>query len=47
MPYFTTDSGGAIRAVQIHTDVLAKIFKVDGIYDKDPVKHTDAVKYEK
>lgn len=47
MPYFTTDSGGAIRAIEIHADVLAKGTKVDGIYDKDPVKHTDAVKYEK
>lgn len=47
MPYFTTDSGGAIRAIEIHADILAKGTKVDGIYDKDPVKYTDAVKYEK
>ena len=47
MPYFTTDSGGAIRAIEIHADVLAKGTKVDGIYDKDPVKYPDAVKYEK
>lgn len=47
MPYFTTDSGGAIRAIEIHADILAKGTKVDGIYDKDPVKYPDAVKYEK
>lgn len=47
MPYFTTDSGGAIRAIEIHADVLAKGTKVDGIYDKDPVKYNDAVKYER
>lgn len=47
MPYFTTDSGGAIRAIEIHADILAKGTKVDGIYDKDPVKYPDALKYEK
>jgi len=47
MPYFTTDSGGAIRAIEIHADILAKGTKVDGIYDKDPIKYPDAVKYEK
>ena len=46
MPYFTTDSGGAIRAIEIHADVLAKGTKVDGIYDKDPVKFSDAQKYD-
>ncbi len=45
-PYFTTDSCGALRAVEIDADILAKGTKVDGIYDKDPVKHSDAVKYE-
>ena len=47
MPYFTTDSGGAIRAIEIHADILAKGTKVDGIYDKDPIKYPNAVKYEK
>lgn len=47
MPYFTTDSGGAIRAIEIHADILAKGTKVDGIYDKDPMKYSDAIKYEK
>ncbi|MDK9580413.1 UMP kinase [Sneathia sanguinegens] len=46
MPYFTTDSGGAIRAIEIHADILAKGTKVDGIYDKDPLKYSDAKKYE-
>ncbi len=46
MPYFTTDSGGAIRAIEIHADILAKGTKVDGIYDKDPVKYSDAIKYD-
>ena len=45
-PYFTTDSGGALRALEIGADLLAKGTKVDGIYDKDPMKFTDAVKYE-
>ena len=46
-PYFTTDSGGALRAIEINADVLAKGTKVDGIYDKDPAKYDDAIKYEK
>lgn len=46
-PYFTTDSCGALRAAEIHADVLAKGTKVDGIYDKDPMKFDDAVRYEK
>nr|MBP6103334.1 UMP kinase [Leptotrichiaceae bacterium] len=45
-PYFTTDSGGALRALEIGADLLAKGTKVDGIYNKDPMKFTDAVKYE-
>ena len=45
-PYFTTDSGGALRALEIGADLLAKGTKVDGIYDKDPMKFKDAVKYE-
>lgn len=46
-PYFTTDSGGALRAIEIEADILAKGTKVDGIYNKDPMKYPDAVKYEK
>ena len=46
-PYFTTDSGGALRALEIHADILAKGTKVNGVYDKDPAKFDDAVKYDK
>ncbi len=45
-PYFTTDTAAALRAIEINADVVAKETKVDGIYDKDPVKHADAVKYD-
>ena len=45
-PYFTTDSGGALRALEIGADILAKGTKVNGIYDKDPQKFADAVKYD-
>ncbi|WP_297453215.1 UMP kinase [Persephonella sp.] len=41
-PFFTTDTTGALRATEIKADVLLKATKVDGIYDKDPVKHPDA-----
>ncbi len=46
-PYFSTDSTAALRALQIDADIMFKATKVDGIYDKDPVKHNDAVFYEK
>ena len=46
-PYFTTDSGGALRSIEINADILAKGTNVDGVYDKDPNKFADAVKYEK
>lgn len=46
-PYFTTDTAAALRAVEIHADVVIKATKVDGIYDKDPMKHSDAVRYDK
>lgn len=46
-PYFTTDTAAALRASEIHADVLLKATKVDGIYNKDPLKHPDAVKYDK
>lgn len=45
-PYFTTDTAAALRAIEINADVVAKATKVDGIYDKDPVKFDDAVRYE-
>ncbi len=46
-PFFTTDSGAALRAIEIGADLLLKATKVDGVYDKDPNKHTDAVKYDR
>ena len=46
-PFFTTDSGAALRAIEIGADLLLKATKVDGVYDKDPNKHADAVRYDK
>lgn len=46
-PYFTTDTAAALRAIEMNTEVVLKATKVDGIYDKDPVKYSDAVKYDK
>lgn len=46
-PYFTTDTAGALRAMEIGADVLIKATKVDGIYDKDPHTHADARRFEK
>ncbi len=46
-PFFSTDTAGALRAVEIGADALLKGSKVDGIYDKDPYKHRDARKYER
>lgn len=45
-PYFTTDTTAALRAVELKADIILKGTKVDGIYDKDPNEHDDAVKYE-
>jgi uridylate kinase len=45
-PFFSTDTTAALRANEIGAEVILKATKVDGIYDKDPVKHPDAVKYE-
>ena len=44
-PYFTTDTAAALRAMEINADVIMKATKVDGIYDKDPAKNKDAVKF--
>lgn len=44
-PYCTTDYAAALRANEIQADILMKATKVDGIYDKDPAKHPDAVRY--
>ena len=45
-PYFSTDTGAALRAAEIGADVILKGTKVDGVYDKDPAKYTDAVRYD-
>ena len=45
-PFFTTDSAASLRAVEIDADLMIKATKVDGIYDKDPVKNADAKRYE-
>ncbi|HKM16543.1 MAG TPA: UMP kinase [Marinospirillum sp.] len=45
-PFFTTDSAACLRGIEIDADVVIKATKVDGVYNKDPVKYPDAVKYE-
>lgn len=45
-PFFTTDTAASLRAMEIGADVIFKATKVDGIYDKDPMKHKDAVKWD-
>lgn len=45
-PYFTTDSAATLRAIETQCDILMKATNVDGVYDKDPNKHKDAVRYE-
>lgn len=46
-PYFTTDTTAALRACEIDAECLMKATKVDGIYDSDPAKNPDAVKFDK
>ncbi len=46
-PYFTTDTAASLRAMEINAEVLMKATKVDGIYDKDPNKFSDAKRYDK
>ena len=45
-PYFTTDTAAALRATELKAEVLLKGTKVDGVYDKDPVLYSDAVRYD-
>ena len=45
-PFFTTDSGAALRAIEIGADLLLKATKVDGVYDRDPKKHADAMRFD-
>ncbi len=45
-PYFTTDTAASLRAMEIHAEVILKATKVDGVYDKDPMRDPTARKYE-
>jgi len=46
-PYLTTDTAASLRAMEIQADVILKATKVDGVYDKDPVKEKDAVMFDR
>ena len=45
-PFFSTDTAAALKAAEIHADALIKATNVDGVYDKDPNKYDDAIRYE-
>ena len=45
-PFFSTDSAASLRAAELKADIILKATMVDGIYDKDPKKHSDAVKFD-
>lgn len=45
-PFFTTDSAACLRGIEVEVDVVMKATKVDGIYDSDPVKNPEAVKFD-
>ena len=45
-PYFSTDTCAALRASEMHANIILKATKVDGVYDKDPNKYSDAVRFE-
>ncbi len=44
-PYFSTDTAAVLRAIEIESEVIIKGTKVDGVYDKDPIKNDDAIKF--
>jgi len=46
-PFFSTDTAASLRAAEIQADVILKATKVDGVYDKDPKKYQDAVRYDR
>ena len=46
-PFFTTDTAASLRAIEINADIMIKATKVDGVYDSDPFKNPDAVRYER
>ncbi|MBM3796344.1 MAG: UMP kinase [Acidobacteria bacterium] len=45
-PYFSTDTAAALRGLEINAQVIAKATRVDGVFDRDPLQHADAVRYE-
>ena len=45
-PFFTTDTAASLRAIEIGADILVKATRVDGVYDSDPEKNPDAVRYD-
>lgn len=45
-PYFTTDTGAALRAAEMHCDIIMKATQVDGVYDADPEKNSEAKRYD-
>jgi uridylate kinase len=45
-PFFSTDTAAALRAMEIGADVLIKATKVDGVYDSDPLKNPEAIKFD-
>lgn len=46
VPYVTTDTGASLHALELHCNVVMKATKVDGVYDKDPIKYPDAKRYK-
>ena len=46
-PYFTTDTGGVLRALEIEADVIMKATRVDGVYDRDPEKDENAIRFDR
>ena len=46
-PFFTTDTAASLRGLEIGAELVLKATKVDGVYDRDPVQHKDAVRYER
>ena len=46
-PYFTTDTAAVLRALEIEAEVIIKCTRVDGVYDKDPLRHPEAIKFDR
>ena len=46
-PFFTTDSAACLRGIEVEADIVLKATKVEGVYNKDPMKHPDAVMYDR